>query len=72
MPDDAEVMPKYPHIAVDLSECSGNAYALVAKVRHAMTEAGVPQVEIEAMSKEAMSGDYDHVLQTLVGIVDVI
>jgi hypothetical protein len=62
---------KYPQVQVRLVGTDGNAFLLVGKVRHAMRRAGIPQEEISAVVEEAMSGDYDHLLQTLMDTVDV-
>ena len=62
---------KYPQIKVKLIGTNGNTFALISKVRQAMKRAGIPQEEISAVVEEAMSGDYDHVLQTLMAAVDV-
>ena len=62
--------PKYPNISVNLSECDGNSFSIIGRVRKAMKRAGVPDEEIEAFSKEAMSGDYDHLLQTVMKTVE--
>jgi len=42
----------------------GNAFAVLARVRKALKESGVPQAEVEEFTKEAMSGDYNHLLMT--------
>ena len=55
---------KYPDITVPLSNEDGNAFAIIGRVRKALRRAKVADTEIEAFSKEASSGDYDHVLQT--------
>ena len=61
---------KYPHVKFSLSESDGNAFMIIGGVRKAMRRAGVPNEEIEAFSKEASSGDYDHVLQTVMKTVE--
>lgn len=62
---------KYPQVTVKLVGADGNAFMLVGKVRTALRRAGVPAEEIEAFSTEATSGNYDHVLQTIMGTVNV-
>lgn len=62
---------KYPDIKVRLSGEDGNAFAIIGRVRRALKKAKVPSTEIEAFSSEAMSGDYDHLLQTAMKWVDV-
>lgn len=56
---------KYPNITVQLSGENGNVFSIIARVMRAMREAGVPAEEIQAFVKEAKSGDYDYVLQTV-------
>lgn len=60
---------KYPEIDVELSEQDGNAMVIVGRVRKALRRAGVSNAEIDAFSEDAMSGDYDHVLQTVMAWV---
>lgn len=62
---------KYPEIKVRLTGTDSNAFAIIGKVRVALKKAKVPLEEREAFSKEAMSGDYDHVIQTAMAWVDV-
>jgi hypothetical protein len=66
--DDRDV---HPEICVRLTGTDGNAYAVLGKVSQALTRASVPQEEIEAFRAEAMSGDYDHLLQTAMRWVTV-
>jgi len=63
--------PKYPQIEVQLSGEDGNAFFVLGKVQKAMRQADVPPAEIKAFMDEAMSGDYDHLLQTCVKYVEV-
>jgi hypothetical protein len=62
--------PKYPHITVDLTNCDGNAYSILGKVRSRLKKAGIPENEIKAFSDEATSGNYDHLLQTVMKTVN--
>lgn len=63
---------KYPDITVNLSGENGNAYAILGAVRKALRKAGVSDEEIDKFSKEAMSSDYDHLLQTAIRWVNVV
>ncbi len=54
---------KYPEIFVQLSGEDGNAFVIIARVRKALREAG-HRDKIEEFTKEAQSGNYDHVLLT--------
>lgn len=64
-------MAKYPEIEVQLSGEDGNAFSIIGRVCKAMRRADVPTSEIDAFRTEAMSGDYDHVLQTAMAYVEV-
>ena len=61
---------KYPHIKVNLSGEDGNAFFIIGGVRKAMRRAGVPEIEIDHFSHECKSGDYDHLLQTVMKTVE--
>jgi hypothetical protein len=63
--------PKYPKIKVKLSGTDGNALAIIGAVRQALRRGGVSSDEVAAFSREAMAGDYDHVLQTAIRWVNV-
>lgn len=56
---------KYPEITIPLVGEDGNAFAILAKVRKAMKKAGIPVAEQEEFFAEAMGGDYDNLLQTV-------
>lgn len=62
---------KYPEIEVQLMETDGNAFAVMGAVTKALKRAGVSAEEREAFTTEAMSGDYDHLLQTCMKWVEV-
>ncbi len=62
---------KYPNIVVKLVGSDGNAFAILGKVRRALREANVPRNEIELFLSEAMSGDYDNLLQICMKWVNV-
>ena len=62
--------PKYPDIVVNLSDNDGNAFAILGRVRKAMRRANVPDRGIEQFTAEAKSGDYDHLLQTVMRTVE--
>lgn len=62
---------KYPHVHVKLAGRDGNAFAILGSVQSALRKAGVDAGEIEAFFTEATSGDYDHVLQTVMQTVEV-
>jgi hypothetical protein len=59
------------NIEVELVGSDGNAMAIVGKVRRALQRNGHSDL-VEEFSTEALSGDYDHVLQTVMEYVDVV
>lgn len=63
--------PKYPDVYVPMSGQDGNAFFIVSRVMAALKRAGVPQAERDAFFDDALSGDYDHVLQTVMAWVTV-
>lgn len=64
-------MCKYPNIKVKLVGTDGNAFAILGAVKSAMRKGKVPQEEVDMFMDEAMSGDYDHLLQTAMQYVTV-
>lgn len=56
-------MPK-TDVKVRLIGQDGNAFAIIGRVIRAMREAGVSKEIIAEYQKEAMSGDYEHLLAT--------
>ena len=44
---------------------NGNAFAILGRFKGCAREQGVPKEKIEEVCKEAMTGDYDHLLQTI-------
>ena len=63
-------MPKH-NITVSLIGKDGNAFGILGNVQKALKNNGVEKVEIDAYLKEAMSGDYDHLLRTTMEWVEV-
>jgi hypothetical protein len=61
--------PKFPDIHVPLSGEDGNAFSIIARTSKALREGGAPQDDIEAFREQAMSGDYDNVLRTVMDTV---
>ena len=63
--------PKHPNIKVKLVGEDGNAFAIIAKVRQAMWEAGLPNPTITEFIRQATKGDYDHLLRTAMEWVEI-
>lgn len=62
---------KYPEIEVELVGQDGNAFVILGRVGKALRKAG--HVEAAAAYRaEAMSGDYDHLLQVSMNYVTVL
>jgi hypothetical protein len=55
---------------VKLVGTDDNAFAIIGKVKAAIRKSNHPELADEFM-KDAMSGDYDHVLQTCMKYVEV-
>jgi hypothetical protein len=62
---------KYPAVSVRLVGENGNAFSILGRVHKALRQAGVPKAEADAFVTEAQSGDYDHLLQTVMRWVQV-
>jgi len=56
---------EYSLIGVD-----GNAFSIMGYVRRAMKETGFTKDEIEAYTKDATSGDYDHLLVVSIDMIN--
>lgn len=63
--------PKYD-LKVTLIGEDGNAFFIIGRVSKELRRAGVPEEDVTAFRKEAMSGDYDHVLQTVMKYVHIV
>ena len=61
---------KYPNVFVALVGEDENAFAIVERVQRALREAGVPTDEVKAFTVEACSGDYYHLLETVLRTVE--
>ena len=57
-----EMTVKFPEINVKLVGEDGNAFSILGRVKKAMRRAKVDKDQIDAYLKDAMSGDYNHLL----------
>lgn len=64
-------MLKYPEIFVDLVGEDGNAFSILGRVNKALKNAHVPADIIAEFNADAQSGDYDHLLQTVMKYVNI-
>ena len=62
---------RYPDVTVHLTGTDGNGYAVLGRVNRALREAGATAEELGEFTAEATSGDYDHLLQTVMAWVNV-
>lgn len=62
---------KYPDITVNIIGQNGNAFCILGICKRAMERATLPQTEIDAFMAEATSGDYNHLLATVVSWFEV-
>lgn len=62
---------KYPDIEVELTGNDGNAFSVMGSVSRALRAHGIDQSEVETYRREAMSGDYDALLQTTMQWVSI-
>ena len=63
--------PKYPNVKVQLVGGDGNAFAVLGACSKAARREGLSKEEIEEFTKEATSGDYDHLLATCMAWFDI-
>lgn len=59
-------MAKSETIELDLTEVDGNAFAIMGAFRRQAKKEGWTEAEISAVLDEAMKGDYNHLLQTII------
>lgn len=57
--------PRHPEVVVELVGQDGNAFGIASRTRMALKRAGVSNEECASFFDEAMSGDFDHVLETV-------
>lgn len=62
--------PYYPQVTVQLAGKDGNAFAIAGRTRKALERAGHYDAAKEFFN-QALSGDYDHLLQTVMKWVTV-
>lgn len=61
---------KHPEIHVRLVGEDGNAFAILGRCQNAMRKARLSKEEMNAFTKEATSGNYDHLLATCIDWFD--
>lgn len=58
-------------VTVELTGHDGNAFAILGRVQSALRRAGATQDALRDFMAEATSGDYDHLLRTVMRYVHV-
>lgn len=61
---------KYPQVKVDLVGQDGNAFSILGRVEREMKRAKISKEEIAEFMEEAKSGNYDHLLITVMKYVN--
>ena len=61
----------YKHVTVHLIGEDGNAFSIIGRTIKALRKAGATAAERHAFITEVTSGDYNHVLQTVMQVVTV-
>ena len=61
----------YENVTVQLVGQDGNAFAILGRVQSALRRGGAGQDAISDFVAEATSGDYDHLLRTVMKYVNV-
>ncbi len=56
---------KYPNVHIRLVGEDGNAFSIMGRTTRALKRAGVSEEECDQFRKQAMSGDYDNLLRTV-------
>lgn len=62
---------RHPKVTVKLIGEDGNAFSIMGRVKRELQRSGVSRQEVDEFLKEAMSGDYDHLLQTVMNWVTI-
>lgn len=77
-PDEAVEQPaapspsvRFPNVTVKLIGENGNAFEIIGRVRRELRLHGAAPADLEQFSQEAMAGDYDALLQTVMRWVNV-
>jgi hypothetical protein len=63
--------PVYPNISVRLIGVDNHPTTIVAVLTRGLRDGGIEHDEIDRIVREALSGDYDHVLSTCLKYVRV-
>lgn len=61
---------RFPEVNVPLVGEDGNAFAILGRTKKALERGGATPEEVDEFMAEAKSGDYDHLLQTVMAWVE--
>lgn len=70
-PEPEESGIRYPDIDVTLVGVDSHPFAIIKAVTDGLRRGGIGQAERDAFREEALSGDYDHIIQTAMRWVNV-
>jgi ABC-type sugar transport system substrate-binding protein len=70
-PEPEESGIRYPDIDVTLVGVDSHPFAIIKAVTDGLRKGGIGQAERDAFREEALSGDYDHIIQTAMRWVNV-
>ena len=65
-----QINTKKKTVNLELVGLDGNAFNLMGKFQRQARKEGWTKEEIDLVLKDCMSGDYDHLLQVLVGVCE--
>jgi hypothetical protein len=71
VPDEKKIEKPAQLAKVQLSGQDGNVYSMIGRCARAGQRAGYSQEQLAAFKAEALSGDYDHAIQTCLAWFDV-
>jgi ERCC4-related helicase len=57
-------------VKMSLAGLDGNAFNLMGQFQRNARRQGIPQEEVKAVLDECRTGDYDHLLQTLMNNIE--
>ena len=66
----AQAVARFGPVPLDLTTVDGNAFMLIGAFQRAARRAGWPDAAIAAVREEATSGNYDHLLRTLIEVTE--
>jgi len=69
--DTKRTSPRFPEVEVPLIGEDGNAFAIMGRVARALKGAGCDKPTILEFRCEAMAGDYNHLLTTVMDWVSI-